>query len=197
MKQSYALLIIILALVSCEKKRLVPRHESLGARSGGPAEPLQHESTQMPEAPAPSKLDETQSGPLSVSEQLKESNARTRQPGEVYYELARETSQFGTAEQVLNLYLSSCGHGYLPGCHRYGWILERKGNAKGALNFYERACEGKVWKSCNNLGFHYEKRNNLEKARDYYSRACLGNHKTSCANLQRIHKATPDEYKTH
>ncbi|MGE0174843.1 MAG: hypothetical protein AB7T49_18765 [Oligoflexales bacterium] len=177
------LILTMLGLFGCEKKRVThkpfspksPAGENADAPSG-----QTHLPEETPKVAESIPKAEEKEAPVAYDE---------RGPGSAEFHLAARASMEGETVDFFDLYLTSCQKGFLPGCHRYGWIQEKKGNIANANNFYTLSCNGKYWKSCNNLAFYYEKVNDAEKAKEYYSLACEGQHPGACENLQRLSQA--------
>jgi hypothetical protein len=170
----------ILLFAACEKKRVT--HKPFSAKSPTENHTEEPDITKAPIAATESPAD-------TMNPTTAPFDAEAPGPGSSEFHMAVRASRDGANADVFDLYLTSCQKGYLPGCHRYGWILEKKGNMANALNFYLMSCNSKYGKSCNNLGYYYETTNDAIKAKQYYSMACDYQHPGSCESVERLNKA--------
>lgn len=202
--------IVLLIMATCQRKRplqkqrivrevpeenMEPAHEAKKAADKEAHQRQQEDSHGMklnpvgqesdPESPIQNFQESDYNQPQYTDSPPAKSNLN-RSKGEKIYHMAEAKYKNSRQEKALDMYLSSCQFGYMPGCHRYGWHLMQQNNITGAKQFYLLACKNGILKSCNNLGWHAEKNGDYYKAQDYYSWACLGKHPGSCRNLKRV-----------
>ena len=111
---------------------------------------------------------------------------KDKEKGLHFYNVGLDFARKKQFKKAADAYLTACQLGNAPGCHKFGWQLQKEGNFKGASKFYAYACKEGVNKSCNNLGFIAEKDKKLHEAEDYYSWGCIRGYQSACKSLKRV-----------
>ena len=187
------LVILVSTMIStaCSKKRQNPSSEELietielssVSEEKEPTNELgvEEEKEELVEQKVVEKAPEAETKKLE-----KPAITKDKEKGLHFYNVGLDFARKKQFKKAADAYLTACQLGNAPGCHKFGWQLQKEGNFKGASKFYAYACKEGVNKSCNNLGFIAEKDKKLHKAEDYYSWGCIRGYQSACKSLKRV-----------
>ncbi len=176
------------AFTACSKKRQNPSSEELIETielSSVKEEKPPVEAVPVEEEVVEEKV--VEKAPVVETKKLEKPAIKTdKEKGLYFYQAGLDFARKKQFKKASDAYLTACQLGNAPGCHKFGWQLQKEGNYKGASKFYAYACKEGVNKSCNNLGFIAEKDGKLHKAEDYYSWGCIRGYQGACKSLKRV-----------